>query len=117
MRAEVATGERYTVPILRQVEQGTGEAQHAARDLIDDLAPKLVLVVGIAGVPHEPPSRNITSRGPAPSAYSGVPGAARTNNLSSSVASGKSCSQPTGRVATRTCVPCNTAGTVVGSCP
>jgi len=47
--AEVATGERYTVAILRQVEQGTGEAQHAARDLIDDLAPKLVLVVGIAG--------------------------------------------------------------------
>jgi hypothetical protein len=43
--AEVATGERYTVAILRQVEQGTGEAQHAARDLIEDLAPKLVLVV------------------------------------------------------------------------
>jgi len=47
--AEVATGERYTVAILRQVEQGTGEAQHAARDLIEDLAPRLVLVVGIAG--------------------------------------------------------------------
>lgn len=47
--ADVATGERYTVAILRQVEQGTGEAQHVARDLIDDLAPKLVLVVGIAG--------------------------------------------------------------------
>jgi nucleoside phosphorylase len=47
--AEVATGERYTIAILRQVEQGTGEAQHAARDLIDDLAPKLVLVVGTAG--------------------------------------------------------------------
>ncbi|HEX2686329.1 MAG TPA: hypothetical protein VHN14_06915 [Kofleriaceae bacterium] len=47
--AEAATGERYTVAILRQVEQGTGEAQHIARDLIEDLAPKLVLVVGIAG--------------------------------------------------------------------
>jgi nucleoside phosphorylase len=47
--AEVATGERYTVAILRQVEQGTGEAQHAARDLMEDLSPKLVLVVGIAG--------------------------------------------------------------------
>ena len=47
--ADVATGERYTVAILRQVEEGTGEAQHAARDLIDDLAPKLMLVVGIAG--------------------------------------------------------------------
>ena len=47
--AEVATGERYTVAILRQVEQGNGEAQDAARDLIEDLAPRLVLVVGIAG--------------------------------------------------------------------
>jgi nucleoside phosphorylase len=47
--AEIATGERYTVAILRQVEQGTGEAQHAARDLMEDLAPRLVLVVGIAG--------------------------------------------------------------------
>jgi nucleoside phosphorylase len=31
------------------VEKGHGEAQQAARDLIEDLAPKLVLVVGIAG--------------------------------------------------------------------
>jgi len=52
--AEVATGEHYTVAILRQVEQGAGEAKHAARDLIDDLAPKLVLVVGIAsGLPSD----------------------------------------------------------------
>jgi nucleoside phosphorylase len=47
--AEVASGERYTIAVLRQVEQGTGEAQNVARDLIDDLGPKLVLVVGIAG--------------------------------------------------------------------
>ncbi|HEX8114450.1 MAG TPA: AAA family ATPase, partial [Kofleriaceae bacterium] len=47
--AEIATGEHYTVAILRHIEQGTGEAQHAARDLIDDLRPRLVLVVGIAG--------------------------------------------------------------------
>jgi nucleoside phosphorylase len=47
--AEVGAGERYTVAILRQEEQGTGEAQHAARDLMEDLAPRLVLVVGIAG--------------------------------------------------------------------
>jgi nucleoside phosphorylase len=47
--AEVATGERYTVAILCQVEQGNDEAQDAARDLIEDLAPQLVLVVGIAG--------------------------------------------------------------------
>jgi nucleoside phosphorylase len=47
--AEVATGERYTVAMLCQVEQGNDEAQDAARDLIEDLAPQLVLVVGIAG--------------------------------------------------------------------
>jgi nucleoside phosphorylase len=47
--ADIATGERYTLAIVRQVEQGNGEAQDAARDLIDDLAPRLVLVVGIAG--------------------------------------------------------------------
>jgi nucleoside phosphorylase len=52
--AEIAAGERYTVAIVRQVEQGTGEAQHAARDLIDDLTPRLVLVVGIAsGLPSD----------------------------------------------------------------
>jgi nucleoside phosphorylase len=47
--ADLGTGERYTVAVLRQVEQGNGEAQDAARDLLDDLAPRLVLVVGIAG--------------------------------------------------------------------
>lgn len=39
----------YRVAILRQIEQGNGEAQSVARDLIDDLAPTLILVVGIAG--------------------------------------------------------------------
>jgi nucleoside phosphorylase len=34
---------------MRQPEQGNGEAQSAARDLIEDLAPRLILVVGIAG--------------------------------------------------------------------
>lgn len=47
--AQLRSGERYTLAILRQIEQGNGEAQSAARDLIDDLAPRLVLVVGIAG--------------------------------------------------------------------
>src|SRR5580692_8220467 len=37
---------RYRLAILRQIEQGNGEAQEAARDLCDDL---LFLVVGIAG--------------------------------------------------------------------
>ncbi len=42
-------GARYRVAILRQIEQGNGEAQEAARDLYDDLQPSLILVVGIAG--------------------------------------------------------------------
>jgi nucleoside phosphorylase len=42
-------GERYRIAVLRLIEQGQGEAQDAARDLIDDLGPRLVLVVGIAG--------------------------------------------------------------------
>jgi hypothetical protein len=40
---------RYRLAILRQIEQGNGEAQEAARDLCDDLQPSLFLVVGIAG--------------------------------------------------------------------
>ncbi|MCP3392346.1 hypothetical protein NLM27_26715 [Bradyrhizobium sp. CCGB12] len=40
---------RYRIAILRQIEQGNGEAQEAARDLYDDLHPSLILVVGIAG--------------------------------------------------------------------
>lgn len=47
--AETSDGGRYTIAILRQIEQGNGEAQDAARDLLDDLDPALLLVVGIAG--------------------------------------------------------------------
>jgi nucleoside phosphorylase len=47
--ADAGNDEQYTIAILRQNEQGNGEAQEAARDLIGDLAPRLVLVVGIAG--------------------------------------------------------------------
>lgn len=47
--ADAGEGARYTVALLRQIEQGNGEAQEAARDLIDDLSPSLLLVVGIAG--------------------------------------------------------------------
>ena len=47
--AEGGTKQRYTIAVLRQIEQGNGEAQEAARDMIDDLQPSLVLVVGIAG--------------------------------------------------------------------
>jgi nucleoside phosphorylase len=47
--ADAGNGEHFTVTVLRQAEQGTGEAQDVARDVIEDLAPRLVLVVGIAG--------------------------------------------------------------------
>jgi nucleoside phosphorylase len=47
--ADAGGGERYRIAVLRLIEQGQGEAQDAARDMIDDLGPLLVLVVGIAG--------------------------------------------------------------------
>jgi len=47
--ADAGQGVRYRLAILRQIEQGNGEAQEAARDFIDDLQPSLLLVVGIAG--------------------------------------------------------------------
>lgn len=47
--ADAGHDARYRLAILREVEQGNGEAQEAARDLIDDLQPSLLLVVGIAG--------------------------------------------------------------------
>jgi len=39
----------YTVAVMRCPEQGEGEAQDAARDLIDELDPRWLVVVGIAG--------------------------------------------------------------------
>lgn len=47
--ADAGQGRRYRLGLLRQIEQGNGEAQEAARDLFDDLQPSLILVVGIAG--------------------------------------------------------------------
>jgi nucleoside phosphorylase len=47
--ADAGQGARYRLAILRQIEQGNGEAQEAARDLFDDLQPSLFLVVGVAG--------------------------------------------------------------------
>lgn len=47
--ADAGNGARYTVAIVRQPEQGNGEAQEAARDMLEDVGPALVLVVGIAG--------------------------------------------------------------------
>ncbi|HEX7842651.1 MAG TPA: CHAT domain-containing protein, partial [Kofleriaceae bacterium] len=49
--ASAGDDNRYRIAVSRLIEQGNGEAQDAARDLIDDLAPRLVLVVGIAGAP------------------------------------------------------------------
>ena len=47
--ADAGQGARYRLAVLRQIEQGNGEAQEAARDLVDDVQPLLLLVVGIAG--------------------------------------------------------------------
>lgn len=50
LRQADAGGDKvYNLAILKQVEQGNGEAQDAARDLLEDLKPSLLLVVGIAG--------------------------------------------------------------------
>jgi len=49
--ADAGDDQRYRIAVSRLIEQGNGEAQDAARDLIDDLSPRLVLVVGIAGAP------------------------------------------------------------------
>jgi nucleoside phosphorylase len=50
-------GGAYTLAIVRCVEQGNGEALAMARDLLEDLAPRWLLVVGIAGAM---PSSEIT---------------------------------------------------------
>jgi nucleoside phosphorylase len=47
--ADAGSGDRYRLALLRQIEQGNGEALDAARDLLDDLKPSLLLIVGIAG--------------------------------------------------------------------
>jgi nucleoside phosphorylase len=43
------TGEAYTLAVLRTLEHGTTDAQAATHALLEDLAPRFVLVVGIAG--------------------------------------------------------------------
>lgn len=48
-RLPTLNGGRYSVALTRCLEQGTGEAQNVARDLIEDLDPQWLLVVGIAG--------------------------------------------------------------------
>jgi serine/threonine protein kinase/nucleoside phosphorylase len=48
-RVELANGDSYLVAVLRCIEQGNGEAQSAAHDLLEDLNPQWLIVVGIAG--------------------------------------------------------------------
>lgn len=42
-------GEAYLVAVVRCPSQGNGEAQNVARDMIDDLDPQWLVLVGIAG--------------------------------------------------------------------
>ena len=48
-RVSTATGRDCGVAIVRTLEQGQGAAQAVARDLIDELDPRWLLLVGIAG--------------------------------------------------------------------
>jgi predicted ATPase/nucleoside phosphorylase len=48
-RVETLDSDTYVVAVLRCAEQGNTEAQDAARDLMEDLDPQWLLVVGIAG--------------------------------------------------------------------
>jgi nucleoside phosphorylase len=48
-RVELPGGEAYLVAVIRCVEQGLGEAQSAAHDLLEEMDPQWLLVVGIAG--------------------------------------------------------------------
>ncbi len=48
-RVQSLDGKTYDIAIGRCPEQGSGVAQHLAGDMIQDLSPALLLVVGIAG--------------------------------------------------------------------
>lgn len=48
-RLPLAKGGHYVVAVVRSIEQGEGHAQDVTRDIIDDLAPQWLLLVGIAG--------------------------------------------------------------------
>ncbi|MBG1261364.1 GUN4 domain-containing protein [Nostoc commune] len=51
---EYSESEDYLVVVTRSTEQGTNEAQNLARDIIEDLNPHWLLLVGIAGgVPED----------------------------------------------------------------
>lgn len=46
---ETVEGDAYEVAVVRSLEAGSGEAIEVARDLIEELSPQWLLVVGIAG--------------------------------------------------------------------
>jgi nucleoside phosphorylase len=46
---ETISAGRYRVAIVRCVEPGTGEAQEITRDMLDDVHPAWIIVLGIAG--------------------------------------------------------------------
>jgi nucleoside phosphorylase len=46
---ELGNGEVYTIAVVRCAEQGNTDALNAARDMLEDLDPAFLLVVGIAG--------------------------------------------------------------------
>lgn len=48
-RLELNATEAYTIAVVRCIEQGNGEAHAVARDLLEDLAPSWLFVVGIGG--------------------------------------------------------------------
>jgi nucleoside phosphorylase len=48
-RLQLSPSQAYIIAIVRCIEQGNGEAQAAARDLLEDLDPSWVFVVGIGG--------------------------------------------------------------------
>src|SRR5262249_33711336 len=47
-RFDLPAGGAYLVAVLKCIEQGNTEAQDAARDVLEELAPRWLLVVGIA---------------------------------------------------------------------
>ena len=45
----LSDGTAYKIAVVRCAEQGTTDALNTARDLLEDLAPTFLLVIGIAG--------------------------------------------------------------------
>jgi len=48
-RLPLPSGESYSVAVVKSIEQGEASGQDVARDIIEDLDPQWILLVGIAG--------------------------------------------------------------------